>query len=420
MLRFIIKQLNDIIKGDIKIFKDKILIIYPHIIWIPLYLFFIPFIFIIKIISFFYIIRFEKLKSGFIGDVTQAVELYLCEKKFKINALNKPYLDIFFPDGSICNKDLFKIFKRNITILPKLFIYPLYFLAKTFPGFSVHVIGNNSQSDRDINNLYDETDSFFKFNEYEEKIGKNFLNSLKIPDKSKFICLNVREGEYHKKKKFHNYRNGNMDNYILACEELTKLGYYIFRLGSKAVKPMKTNNKMIIDYALNGMRTEFLDLYLGSKCSFCISTSSGIDSIPIVSRKPMLFITVPIGYFYTFSNQFMSLTKHHIDIKSKKRLSLKEIFERGVGYSLDTNEFTNKNVFLLDNSPYEIKNAAIEFHNKLLTNFNISDKEKILEKKFWEMYGHHVNSHYKNGKLLHGKFKSNICFSNLNKNFFID
>ena len=46
---------------------------------------------------------------------------------------------------------------------------------------------------------------------------------------------------------------------------------------------------MIIGYAYlqKNKRTEFMDIYLGANCEFCISTMCGFDAIPYIFRKPI-------------------------------------------------------------------------------------------------------------------------------------
>lgn len=418
MVSFIKKQFLDIKNGGIIVLKNKFGIISNHFIWFPLYIINLPLIFIIKFIGIFIVIRFEKLKSAFIGDVTQAVELYLCERENNINTLKTKTIDIFFPEGEICNKYLFKVFRRNIIILPKFLIFPLYVLCKYLPGLHHHIIGNNSQSDRDIKNLFDKTNVFFKLNEDEIKQGKTFLDSIGLSKNAKFICLNVREGAYHKDKKFHNYRNGDVNKFLSGCEELTKLGYHIFRMGSKPVAKLRSKNKMIIDYASNGMRTEFLDLFLGNQCEFCISTSSGFDSIPIVSRKPMLFITVPVGYFYTFSKNYMTITKHHYDKNIGRKLTIEEIFKRNVGFSLNSEEFKNNDILLEHNSEDELKNLFIEFHERFFKGIKFQNEDE-LSKKFWNMYNKYTENFYRNNAPLHGLFKSKVPSIYLNDNYYL-
>ncbi len=416
--KFILKQIYDIKKGGVKELKKKFNIVSNHLLWLPLYLVNIPLLFIIKLLSIIVVIRFEKLKASFYGDVVQAVELYLCEKENKINTLNKKTLDIFFTDGKLCNKYIFKIFRRNIIILPKILIYPLYSLSSMHSYFHKHLIGNNSQSDRDIYNLLDKTKIFFKLNKIEIEKGYKFLNSIGISKNDKFICINIREEKYHKNMQFHNYRNGDIEKYLEACEELTKLGYYVFRVGSKPVKKIVTKNKKIIDYASNGMRTEFLDIFLGSQCDFCISTSSGFDSVPIVSRKPILFITVPIGFFYTFSSKFMNITKHHFDRLTGKKLSLEEIFKKNVGFSLDANEFKEKGVYLQHNNSDELKNIVIEFYDRMILKKECKDEKRISD-RFHKIYYKYTKDFLRRNAPLHGKYKSmvSVNFVNMNKNF---
>ena len=82
-------------------------------------------------------------------------------------------------------------------------------------------------------------------------------------------------------------------------------------MGSLVEKKFKNNNKMIIDYANSPHKSDFLDVYLGANCSFCISTSTGFDAIPYVFRRPIAYVTVPIKYFFTFSRNFLIIAKHH-------------------------------------------------------------------------------------------------------------
>ena len=136
------------------------------------------------------------------------------------------------------------------------------------------------------------------FNEKEELKGKKILNEFGIPENAKFVCLIVRDSAYLDRYKnqtlkdfsYHNYRDGDIDKYLLAAEELTKRGYYVFRMGVKVNKPLKSSNTKIIDYANSKMRSDFMDIYLGANCRFCISTSCGFDSIPYIFRKPIAYV----------------------------------------------------------------------------------------------------------------------------------
>ena len=46
---------------------------------------------------------------------------------------------------------------------------------------------------------------------------------------------------------YHSYRDGDIEKYILAAEELASRGYYIFRMGINVIKPSRSSNPKIID-----------------------------------------------------------------------------------------------------------------------------------------------------------------------------
>ena len=69
-------------------------------------------------------------------------------------------------------------------------------------------------------------------------------------------------------------------------------------MGAKVNKKISFANSKIIDYATNNMRTDFLDIFLGSECLFWISTGSGIDNLSKTFRKPILYVNqVPFVIF---------------------------------------------------------------------------------------------------------------------------
>ena len=71
---------------------------------------------------------------------------------------------------------------------------------------------------------------------------------------------------------------------------MTNLGYYGIRMGAIIKEPVKTSNPLIIDYASNGMRTDFNDVYIGSHCRFFLCSDGGISSIPEMLRIPAVYV----------------------------------------------------------------------------------------------------------------------------------
>ena len=134
---------------------------------------------------------------------------------------------------------------------------------------------------------------------------------------AQFVCLIVRDSAYLDSQipndwNYHNYRDSDIQNYVLAAEALAERGYFVIRMGAKVHAAMNSAHPKVIDYATNGMRSDFMDIYLGAKCHFAISTGSGWDSIPEIQRRPVVFVNyVPVGYLSTFRNLTISIVKHH-------------------------------------------------------------------------------------------------------------
>ena len=413
-LSFFNRQVIQILKGDSKVFFNKLKKIYPHIVYFPLYVLAIPFVIIIRVLRPIFLIRWQSILATRLGHFAANLELYLCEKESGINVPSQLYLDIFFIGHKpICNHQLYIMWKRVLRIWPRLIFYPLMVTNRIIPGGGDHEIATSS-NDRDVNNLYDETLPHLSFTKEEENRGEMGLLELGIPADSKFICLTVRDSAYLPELSYHSYRDGDINKYILASEKMADRGYYVIRMGAKVNEKLKSQNPRIIDYAANGARSEFMDIFLGAKCTFCISTSTGFDAIPTIFRRPIVFITVPIGYIYTFSKKFISITKHHISIEDGHELSLDEIFDNNIAYALESEEYKKNGVYLVDNSEEEIRDLVIEMDDRIKGNW--IEKNNTKQNKFKVSFLANLNKDQRN---LHGRFESLFGSKFLEKNNFL-
>jgi len=136
-------------------------------------------------------------------------------------------------------------------------------------------------------------DCLLTFTKSEEMIGSQILENTE----RNFICLNVRDSAYdHHLGRSENFirkiRNSNIDDYKGAIEYLVNNNILVFRMGLAVEKTIEIINTNFIDYASNGLRTELLDIFLGAKCKFAVSTGSGWDAIPEMFKRPILEVNV--------------------------------------------------------------------------------------------------------------------------------
>ena len=110
---------------------------------------------------------------------------------------------------------------------------------------------------------------------------------------------------------YHNYRDSDIQNFVLAAEDLADRGYFVIRMGAKVYESIKSDHPRVIDYATNGMRNDFMDIYLGAKCEFCITSGLGFDAVPVIFRTHIVSVgELPLGWLRTFLTKMISISKH--------------------------------------------------------------------------------------------------------------
>ena len=389
---------------------------------VPLHILAVPVVLALRIIRPWFVVRWGGLISSRIGHFAANTELYLCEQDAGINVPEQRYLDIFYMGGRpICNEQLTIMWKRVLRIWPSWILGPIIRVNRMIPGGGGCEIGDNTQGQLDVNNLLDRFPPHLNFTPEEEVRGEAGLRAMGILPDSPFVCLMVRCSAYLDAHlpagdwSYHNYRDSDIKNYILAAEALAARGYFVIRMGAKAREAMKTAHPRIIDYATNGTRSGFMDIYLGAKCTFAISTGFGLDAIPEMFRRPIVYVNVvPLGNTNTFRKEIILLTKHHISKQKGRKLTLVEIFNHGVGFCLATSGYESKDVELRENTPEEIRDVVIEMVERLNGTWQPHQDDEALQRRFWEIFP--VDGVGANGRPLHGEIRGRFGASFLRNN----
>ena len=423
---FIKKQIIDIkTRGTQELFRKCYLLTKFFVLILMDIIAIVPCI-IIRLLSPWLIIRIGKIPAANFGNFVEMTAEYYIKKKLKIDLPTKRYIDLVYIhyNDKIHNKQLAKMWKRKLNFLSGYLLDPINRVNKFIPGEKIHTIDSLLLYSYDyrlmVNNLPDGY-QVLDFTEEEEIYGRKMLNKFGLKDKDKFVCLVVRDKAYQQQKiperyrdwSYHDFRHTNINKFVLAAEELTKRGYYVFRMGVVVEKPFNSSNPKIIDYANSNLRSDFMDIYLGAKCSFCISTGTGYQELPCLFRKPMVMMENPLGTIYTHNEKYLLMTKHHILKKEKRRLSLSEIFSYGVAYAYDTKTFEQKGIELVENTSEEIKDIVLEMVDNLEYKKKLNPEDEELQKTFRNLYASNVkrfdylkeSKHYRS-MIIHAQIKS--------------
>ncbi|MDC0059765.1 TIGR04372 family glycosyltransferase [Pelagibacteraceae bacterium] len=424
-MNFIKKQIFDIRKGGMPTFFLKIKSFFKILFNLPIYFLTFPLLILIYLFQKIYLIRLKYVEPNF-GLLAIENSIYCCEKELGINAPKSSYLDIFFYKKNV-NKQLNKMWKRKLFYAPGFIFYPIYkinrYLSKHFDFAKKHDLKNKMQfEDRDSTNLIQKSSIHLVFSKNEIEEGRKILKKFGLKEDSKFVCLAIRDSAYGKKiypevnTDYHSWRNCNIENYLPVCEELAVKGFYIFRMGKIVEKPLLSQNPKIIDYANSNLRSDFMDIYLGANCSFCISSSLGYAAIPYCFKKPIIDLS-PLG---TISSQYqnsLALPRHYFSKELKRNLSLTEIFKYKLFLTFFTKEFTSRGVEIRENTSKEICDVVNEMIDRIEGKWVEDDEDNILQNKFWKIFKENLVE--KKHQMYHMSFNTRIGsrFLKENKNW---
>jgi len=388
---FIERQLLQIQQGGRAVLFKKMKKVLPIL---PLSILAVPVVLVIRLIRPWLLVRWGNMISSKIGHFAANTELYLCEQDAGINKPKQRHVDLFHLAYSpICNQQLVTMWKRVLRVWPSWILAPISLVDRVIPGGTVHEIGNNTQHDRDVYNLLDRFPPHLEFTSEEKARGEAGMRAMGIPQGAYFVCLISRDSAYlaaHESVdcRYHNYRDCDIKNFILAAEELAARGYFVIRMGAKVMEAMKITHPRIIDYATNGMRSDFMDIYLGAKCEFCISVGTGFDAVPHIFRRPVAYVNmVPMGYLFTFRQQVLCITKHYFAMSENRELVLSEISNNDdVAFCYNASGYASKGIELIENTPEEIRDLVIEMAESLKGTWQPHEEDEALQRRFWEIF----------------------------------
>jgi len=411
----------------------KFILLFLYLILFPLNLFLVL---IIRLLRPIVLIRYAYIKSTRIGHFIENVDFYLCAKKEGLFLPRQKYIDIFYLNSYVCNKQIEKLWRRKIIIFPRVIMHSIDKINRFFDLFfdseDVHTIGRYKKLrtptpmppwlNRDIYSFYNKYLPQFEFTKRELDYGFTRIEEMGIKRNDKYICLYVRDKNYLIKKypnndwSYHDYRNLDINTFLPAAEFLAEKGYKVVRIGTLVEKKLESKNINIIDYSNSRFCDDFLDVFLQSQCFFTISTSGGLDAITSAFRKPILFPCLfPIMDAKSSTSKHLVGCRHVISKVSKKKLTLNNILENNLGYIYSSSDLNDEDYYLADVDSNDIKQSAQEMIERLDGKYNLSAEDLELRKKFYQIFNKFSKHHPTDGQ-FHNEIKFEISINFLRKN----
>lgn len=347
---------------------------------------FAPIVLLITLLRPFIVIRFGSLRSDRIGHFTADTEAYLCAKDEEKSRIKT--LDIIGCHEPVCNLQILKMWSRTFKITRGELLWRIldsscqYWTRSTTHHIQLYARYKDYP-------LFLKYESHLKFTNTENQKGLELIKRLGIPEGSPWICIHNRDSKYlddlcKTRVIHHDYRNFSIESMRAAAEVLTDRGYYVIRVGDVVEEKLISENVKIIDYANSSMRSDFLDIFLLSKCMFFLGNDSGLWCVPWLFKRPL--VKTNFSLIIESNYPCYIIFKRFYHTKRKVFLSLREIFESGLASAGQTYMYKQADIELINNTPEEITDIAIEVDDRMKKKWNPHPDDDELQKKFWDIY----------------------------------
>lgn len=336
-------------------------------------------------------IRMGALIGQRIGHLALNTDLFF--RKQQLHHENKRIITIFIV-GRVANQQLLKMWKRHAIIIQSqlirgLFEYSRWIWEKTHFYEPLDMFSNEYYE-------FNAAQPTLTFPQEEKIKGNNALREMGInPDKDWFVCILARDSAYLNKElgqqkdwSYHDYRNVDIDTYVLAIDHIVALGGFVIRMGYHVNKVLNYKHPKVIDYAIKG-RTDFMDIFLAGNCRFFLGNNSGMIHVAQIFDRPQVGVNVAPPTSMVFGKNCLFIPKKIKNLASDEFIS----FKKFITESVSPNEFEFYSHGMLakgwtyeDNSPEEILDVTVEMIERLEGRYHPTEEDTQLLNKYYSLY----------------------------------
>lgn len=265
----------------------------------------------------------------------------------------------------------------------------------------------------------------FRMSQSDRDLSEEYLKQIGLETNQDFITLMVRDAAYKSGLIQHNsqfrndkenYRNHDINDYLLVAERFAMMGLQVVRTGAKVEHELKSMSSRVIDYASSGKRNEAADIYLASECAMCISTISGLDHVSAMSGRPRVITNLaPIDQAsrLLYSTDVFTMQRF-VEKATGKNLTLAESLQFAEIRNLDWyHKVIDRGLQFVRNTPTEILEASLEGWQRSKSQWVETAEDLELQAQFWNIYDRFFPDH--KSRFLNGRPHIGAHFLRSNK-----
>ena len=139
--------------------------------------------------------------------------------------------------------------------------------------------------------------------------------------------------------------------------------------------------RRVIDYAHLDIKNDWMDVFLLAACRFHLG-SSGVFSVCGAFGVPVAMVNLaPIGASLMYGSHDIDIPELVRSDKDDRLLTFREVLDSPIGNFRYTNLYEEAGVTLVDNSPEDIRDLAIEMMDRLEGKDIYTDEDEQLQEQ---------------------------------------
>jgi len=234
-----------------------------------------------------------------------------------------------------------------------------------------------------IQNQYYPRGPVLELTDFDHARGWAALAALGISKDSWFVCVHARDGGNHKYQWAHNLRDVDINNYVVAMQEIVRRGGWVIRMGDMGMKTLPAMEK-IIDYAHLDIKNDWMDIFLCASCKFFLGSSSGPVNVANVFGVSGIQtnVALPFSGILPYGSKDIGIPKLMWSLKDQRYLTFKEIFSSPLANYRFSNDILENSIRLDENSPEEIRDVTIEMLDRLEGKLEYTSEDECRQERF--------------------------------------
>lgn len=207
------------------------------------------------------------------------------------------------------------------------------------------------------------------------------LRDIGMPEGAWFVCVHCREDGYLGNVN-QSSRNADINNYIMAMENIIKRGGWIVRMGDQTMKVLPPMEH-VIDYAHLSIKSEWMDVFLCASCKFFLGSDSGLYHVANIFGVPAAIANfVHLAGVLPYGPGDIGIPKLIWSEKEGRYLSFKELLGYPTLHFYFDHSFTQAGLHPVENTPEDIRDFAVEMLDKVEGRLSYTMEDELLQERF--------------------------------------